>query len=193
MVVAAVQAGRLAELKAEAARAARFLRQVELGDRRLGVAVLDDAVIVWSEPAGCELPSLPGPVRIISGSGDPVPTFDIATYARALASGSDYLPPLAQRPARFISGSDFIPIFFTAEDIASYLCAPKVMAARRGMSEDDVVRLLSYDPQAARAIKELAGDVEVLLARHEGEMREAGYGDAADLLRTLVAAASILA
>ena len=74
------------------------------------------------EPDGCELPSLPSPpARLISGSEYiAVPIFDVV---------SKYL-----QPTRFISGSHFIPIFFTAEDIASYLCAPKVVAARRGLS-----------------------------------------------------------
>ena len=65
--------------------------------------------------------------------------------------------------------------------------------ARRGMSEDDVMRLLSGDPEAARELKEDAGAFEALLARYEEEMREAGYGDVVDLVRALLAAASILA
>ena len=162
MVVAAVQVGKLAELKAEAVRAARFLRQVELGGKCLGVAVLDDAVIVWSEPAGCAAACLPGGTEYV-----PVP----------LSGTEDDMPRVM-----------YVPI-----TTAVYWCAPVVVAARRGLSEDDVVRLLSYDQPTASAVKELAGVVEVLLARYEGEMRESGYGDAADLLRTLVAAASILA
>ena len=91
------------------------------------------------------------------------------------------------------SYSYYAPNTYTAAWGADRDADVDAIIVRRGTTADDVASWLSYDQPTARALKESAKAYEALLARYEGEMREAGYGDVVDLIRTLLAAASILA